>query len=138
MVLMAIFLRIKHRRTALRRQIIAMDWPGIILLTGSLVAIVWAIFSGGVLLPWGSAAVLSALIVGIAGLALFIFYTIRVAGQHRFFPVEPVVPARIFGSRTAGIGYFIVFVHALALSSVASYFPLYVRTLPSSSGSSNG
>lgn len=64
----------------------------------STVAVNLALTWGGVQYPWSSYRVLLPLILGIAGLGIFLVFETR-------FPREPVVPKRIWGNRTTASGY---------------------------------
>jgi hypothetical protein len=70
----------------------------------STVAVNLALTWGGVQHSWSSYHVLLPLIIGIAGLGLFLVY-------ETHFPQEPIVPQRIWGNRTTGSGY--VFIYSL-------------------------
>jgi hypothetical protein len=103
-----------------------MDWVGIVLLSGSLISSLYAILSGGEVYPWGSARIVSLLIGGLVLFGLFLIHEAFVAGIY--IRPEPLIPLRLFSDRTAGIGYLIVVVQAIVMSSVAFYYPIYVRT----------
>jgi hypothetical protein len=124
-ILLMIFLRLKHVPKPFFQQIKSMDWTGIALLTGSLMGILYAIFSGGVAFPWKSAHILAPMIVGVIGIICFVLHQGFVAPK---FNGTLIIPLRLFASRTAAIGYFIILIHAIILSSIANYYPLYVRT----------
>jgi Fungal trichothecene efflux pump (TRI12) len=119
------FLRLRFVPKPFFEQVASMDWTGILLLSGGLVGILWAIFSGGVVFPWASGRVLAAMIFGIIGVVTFILHQAFVAGKYT--KQKPIIPLRLFGTRTASIGYYIVLIHAVILSSIANYYPLYVR-----------
>ena len=61
----------------------------------STVAMNLALTWGGVQYSWSSYHVMVPLMIGIAGLGLFLIYETR-------FPQEPIVPWRIWGNRTTG------------------------------------
>jgi len=65
------------------------------IVTASTVALNLALTWGGVEFTWSSYRVLVPLLIGIAGLGIFMVYENR-------FPREPIVPRRIWGNRTTG------------------------------------
>ena len=101
-----------------------MDWIGITLLTGSLGALLYAIFSGGVVFPWDSGRVLAPLIIGAIGLVTFALHEVYLAGKY--IKAEPLFPPRIFSTLTSSIGYLIVLAHAVTGAAVVFYYPIYV------------
>jgi hypothetical protein len=98
------------------------DWVGILVLTGSLIALLYGITSGGVLHAWNSGAVIASIVVGLSGTAVFLIYEERWAE-------EPMIPSRIFKSRTAGAAYVGTFVLGFVLWAMQYYLILYVSSL---------
>jgi hypothetical protein len=113
------FLKLPFHRAGRRALFTNVDWVGLAILTGSLGALLFGITSGNVLSPWGSAKIVAPLVVGSLGLVVFILYEHRLAS-------DPVVPLRIFATRTAASGYYVTFIQALILWTIAYYLILYV------------
>lgn len=90
------------------------------ILTGSLISVLFGITSGGVLYPWLSARVLTALAIGAAGTTIFFLYEALIAKS-------PMMPPRIFGNYTALSAFFTSFVLGLTLWAMEYYLILYVR-----------
>lgn len=95
------------------------DWIGSILLTTSLISLLFGVTSGGVLHSWNSASVITPIIAGVLGTAGFLFYEGKYA-------VEPMIPLRIFASRTAGAGFLSSFMLGFVLWAMQYYLILYV------------
>ncbi|KUJ17491.1 MFS general substrate transporter [Mollisia scopiformis] len=117
-----IVLHVEFTPKSFSQQIKAIDWTGTFLIIASLTSLLFAIFGGGVVYPWISKEVLGPLIAGICGLVLFILNERYVADRNY---IQPLMPLRIFGNRTAGVGYFIAFIHGMSLTIISSIFPLY-------------
>lgn len=100
-----------------------MDWVGIFLITSSFASLLFAMFGGGAVYPWTSGEVLGPLIAGVCGLVLFVLNEKLVADRNR---TQPLIPLRLFGNRTAGLGYLIAFIHGISLTILSNIFPLYV------------
>jgi hypothetical protein len=103
----------------------AFDWTGMIILTGSLIGVLYGVTSGGVIYSWSSANIISALVIGSCGIALTMFY-------EGFLTKVPMIPPRIFRSRTAALGYFITWCQAVVLWAYAYFITLYVSSRLSS------
>ena len=80
----------------------------------STVAVNLALTWGGVQYSWSSYKVLVPLLMGIAGLGVFLLYETR-------FPPEPIVPRRIWGNWTTGSGYVFIYAKAPPISGSHSY-----------------
>jgi EmrB/QacA subfamily drug resistance transporter len=72
-----------------------LDLAGVSLVTGGVVALVWALTRANAA-GWGSPEILASLIAGSAMLAMFVWW------EHR--TTEPMVPLRLFGSREFALG----------------------------------
>jgi hypothetical protein len=97
------------------------DWVGIVVLTGSLIALLYGITSGGVLHAWSSGAVIASIVVGLSGIAVFSVY-------EELWAKEPIIPLRIFKNRTAGVAYVGTFVLGFVLWAMQYYLILYVSS----------
>lgn len=98
------------------------DWTGMVILTGSLISILYGLTSGGSTLPWSSASIITSLCIGAAGVAATMCFEGIIAKN-------PMLPPRIFRSRTATFGYLTSWCLALTLWSYAYFMPLYVRLI---------
>ncbi|KAH8811664.1 drug resistance transporter [Xylogone sp. PMI_703] len=112
------FLNLQPSSVSLRENIKNADWTGMVILTGSLISILFGVTSGGVLYPWASANTLSALIIGVVGTTGFFLY-------EAFLTRSPMVPLRIFGNRTSLSAYFTSFVLGVTLWAMEYYLILY-------------
>lgn len=95
------------------------DYLGMAVFIASTTLLLYGITTGGTSSPWKSASVLAPLIIGFAGLGVFVLVEWKVAKA-------PMVPVRIFSNRTANAGYFGAFIHGLVLWSFAYYLIIFV------------
>ncbi|KAB5540347.1 major facilitator superfamily domain-containing protein [Coniochaeta sp. 2T2.1] len=105
-------------------QLKSMDWPGIVLVTGSLVAMLYALFSGGILAPWSSGQILAPLLIGFAGLCIFVLHEMFLAGKY--FKAAPLIPMRLFNNRSAAAAFTIVLVHGIVISTIVYDYTIYL------------
>ncbi len=77
---------------------------------------------GGVLFEWSSFRTLVPLVLGIFGLLLFVMYEI-------YATKTPLIPLRIFYSRTAAVNYIGTLVHGMILWCSLYYLPLYYEAV---------
>jgi EmrB/QacA subfamily drug resistance transporter len=112
----------------------ALDLPGVGLASAGLFGIVWALVRGNQV-GWGSAEIVTALVVGLVVLGLFVVWELRAE--------EPMLPLRFFRSRTfsaANVASFLmffgmfgsIFLLAQFFQTVQGYSPLQagLRVLP--------
>ncbi|KAG8899736.1 hypothetical protein FRB99_006465 [Tulasnella sp. 403] len=119
-VLVFFFLDVKVPRTDFGTKMRSMDWIGnalvIVATTISVVALTWA----GVKYPWSSYRVLVPLILGLAGLAAFLFYEAK-------FATDPVVPWKLVNNRTSFFGFITTFLHGIVSTAIIYYLPVYFQ-----------
>lgn len=122
LVWMAVFLRLRYRRTVTwGRAFRQVDVEGNLLFIGSITAILLGLLMGGVIFPWSSGNIVAPLVLGFFGWAAFHIYESRLA--------EPTVPQRLFSNRNAAIGFFLAFETGIFLASSAYFLPLYFQAL---------
>jgi hypothetical protein len=89
------------------------------IITGSFIALLFGITSGGVIHPWKSGAVIASIVAGACGTVVFAVY-------EEYGTNEPMIPLRIFKSRTAAAAFISTFVLGFVLWAMEYYFLLYV------------
>ncbi|KAF2440901.1 MFS general substrate transporter [Karstenula rhodostoma CBS 690.94] len=110
-------LRIRHHKISWSQLITRVDWIGNIVFIGSMTAILVALFYGGTLYPWSSWRIITPLVIGAVGWAVFHVYESRCS--------NPCVPPRIFKHRTTSAALYMMFTTSLALQLVCFFWPLY-------------
>lgn len=113
------FVNLESEPRSIKERLLRVDWLGAFVLTGSLISLLYGVSSGGVLYAWNSTAVITTIVIGLFGIGLFAFYEDK-------FAKEPMIPLRIFGSRTAGAAYLSSFVLGFVLWAMQYYLILYV------------
>ncbi|KAL3427633.1 MFS multidrug transporter [Phlyctema vagabunda] len=112
------FLHLQATPLTLKENLLRADWIGMVILTSSLISLLFGVTSGGVLYSWSSANVLSALIAGGVGVIIF-------ALHESFTAKYPMMPPRMFANRTSVSAYFSSFVLGLTLWAMEYYLILY-------------
>ena len=95
------------------------DYLGMSTFVGASTLLLFGLTAGGVMSPWKSATTLAPLILGIAGLGIFVIVEWKYAKQ-------PMMPLRIFNNRTANQGFFGSFIHGSVLWAFAYYLIIFV------------
>ncbi|CZS77003.1 unnamed protein product [Fusarium graminearum] len=119
------FLNLQYDRTqSTMEKLKRIDYIG----NAILIALTWA----GPVHPWSDARILLPLILGILGLVGFIIY------EGSGIPSEPVMPIRLFPSRTSYIVYANTFLNQLLIMWLYYFLPLYFQAVKMSTPSRSG
>ncbi|WP_433359154.1 MDR family MFS transporter [Streptosporangium sp. CA-115845] len=103
-----------------RRQIRArIDYPGALLLTVALVALSLVASWGGTQYAWGSAPILTLILIGMAALAVLLLVERRAS--------EPIVPLRLFADRNFTLAQVIRFLGGVGMVVAAGFLPQYMQ-----------
>lgn len=94
------------------------DWAGVIILTISCIAIMYAVTYGGASRPWSDASIATPLAGGLLGLVIFALF------EGTPLVSEPVTPYHLFANRTSAIAFAITF-----LQSMMGLYMIYVYAL---------
>ena len=121
-LVLPICLRLHHPPDRLANLIHGFDWVGAILLTASTTSFLMPVSWGGVLFAWSSFRTLLPLLLGVCGLFVFVLFEI-------YITKTPLIPLRIFFSRTAAVNYFGTLVHGIVLWCLLYYLPLYYEAV---------
>lgn len=113
------FINLESEPLSVKERLLRVDWTGIVILTGSLISLLYGVTSGGVLHPWKSAQVIVSIVVGAFGVTVFLFYEGKYAK-------EPMIPLRILVNRTAAAAYVSSFILGFVLWAMQYYLILYV------------
>jgi hypothetical protein len=116
------FINLETGPLSILEKLKRVDWVGVVVLTGSLIALLYGITSGGVIHSWDSGAVIASIVIASFGLVLFLFY------EHKYAK-EPMIPLRIFASRTAAAAFVASFSLGFDLWAMQYYLIQYVSSL---------
>ncbi|OIW30092.1 MFS general substrate transporter [Coniochaeta ligniaria NRRL 30616] len=98
-----------------------LDWVGMALVVVGITILVLPISWAGSLFPWASWQTLLPLLCGVAVLALFVLYESR--------PANPIIPHRLFHSKTGNVTLAGGFIHGVILVSLLQYLPLLYQAV---------
>lgn len=106
------------------------DYPGVVLLSGAILALTLLASWGGVRYGWRSPQILGLAAVGVVALAWFV----RVERRA----VEPVIPPRLFRSRNFTLAQILSFLIGAVMLGVTSYLPQYMQVVQGLSPTAGG
>ncbi|KAL2072658.1 hypothetical protein VTL71DRAFT_12001 [Oculimacula yallundae] len=100
----------------------AIDWSGSLLIVGGTLMLLLGLSFGGVTFSWSSATVINLIIFGIFTGFLFALNEWKLVKY-------PVMPPRLFQSRSTTASFAVCFCHGFILMGVAYYLPLYFQAV---------
>ncbi|KAJ7165836.1 MFS general substrate transporter [Mycena filopes] len=112
-----------HHGKSFRQHVSEFDFVGLFLFVGGIVCLLLGFNQSQN--GWDHPATIALLVVGVATLvvgAVFEGYTSR----------SPIIPPRLFKTRTTGLIFLTVFLHAFSFFTAAYYLPLYFQILGAS------
>ncbi|KAJ7062899.1 major facilitator superfamily domain-containing protein [Mycena amicta] len=112
-----------HKGRTLREHASQFDFVGLFLLVGGVLCLLLGFSQSQD--GWDRPATISLLVVG------FVLIVVGVVSEN-FTSRSPIIPPRLFQTRTTVIIFLTTFLHAFAFFSVAYYLPLYFQILGSS------
>ncbi|KAK1767504.1 putative multidrug resistance protein fnx1 protein [Phialemonium atrogriseum] len=128
MLMIYLFLHVKsNKEMPLAQKLRRIDYIGNILVIASTVAILYALTYGGTRYPWSSWRIVLPLVLGLAGLGVFIFF------ETTKFVKEPVVPARLLANRTSAVVLAVTFMNSALLFWMLFFVPVYFQAVLGSS-----
>ncbi|KAG8988893.1 hypothetical protein FRB93_003918 [Tulasnella sp. JGI-2019a] len=119
-------LHVKTPQDDLQTKLKRMDWIGNILIVAATSATIIGLTWGGVVYGWSSPRVVVPIVLGVLGLAGFLWYEKKV-------PTEPVVPWPLLSDRTSLSGYVTTFCHSFVVSGVLYFIPVYFQAVKAQS-----
>lgn len=130
---LVVFLKLNpHKRSTLSQIAKTFDWIGLVLFVSGVVLFLTGLaIAGNGTYAWNSSVVLGNLIPGGVCLAAAVvneLYTTR----------QPLIPPRLFKTRTTGGTLTSVFIHALVFTPATYYMPLYFQAVDGASATMSG
>ncbi|KAF9469176.1 MFS general substrate transporter [Collybia nuda] len=114
-----------HQGRTLQQHVEEFDFIGLVLIVGGIVCLLLGFNSSETTCKWSSAETITLLTIGCVLLIVG-------AINEMFTKRSPIVPPRLFQTRTTGIILITTFFHALVFFSGAYYLPLYFQILGAS------
>ncbi|KAJ5618171.1 Major facilitator superfamily domain general substrate transporter [Penicillium hordei] len=128
LVLLFLFLHTHYQRdTTFSQKIKRIDYIGNVLIMGATAAVLCALTYGGSRYAWSSWRIIVPLVLGLAGLVLFMVF------EQSKFCYEPVVPPRLFKNRTSLVVFINTFLFTVLLYWVLFFIPVYFQAILGSS-----
>ena len=116
------FLDIETPKTPMMAGLKAIDWLGVITISGGTVMFLLGLEYGGVSYPWSSATVVCLIVFGLVTIGLFFINEWKIA-------VYPVMPLRLFKKTSNIAALTVCFVHGMVFISGAYFYPLYFQAV---------
>lgn len=114
------FLKLEPPEASFRKAMGDLDWAGMVILTGSIISLLYGITTGGHLHPWGSANIIIPISFATIGIAGFVLFEANISKN-------PIIPLSIFNNRTSVAGFISSGIHGLVWFGSAFFFNQYVR-----------
>ncbi|KAI1073952.1 MFS general substrate transporter [Whalleya microplaca] len=119
--LLLFFLRLRSLETSLMTKVRRLDWVGIGLFSIGSTVFVLPLSWADSLYPWSAWQTILPLVLGIVVLSGFAIYESK--------PEAPVIPHRLFRSRTATVSLCGGFIHGMLLNTLLQYLPLFYQAV---------
>ncbi|KAI9713124.1 MAG: hypothetical protein M1820_001109 [Bogoriella megaspora] len=117
-------LRLKYRREPTwARALARIDFLGNVIFIGSICGVLFGLIMGGTQYHWSSWHIITPLVAGFAGWALF--------HVHQASPIckEPSMPPALFRNRTSVAGLILAFCSNILLEWIVYFLPIYFQSL---------
>lgn len=105
----------------LAKNLNRLDWIGMVLVVIGVTIFVVPLSWAGSLFPWASWQTLLPMLLGVAVLVVFVFYEAK--------PAAPIIPYRLFHSKTGNVTLIGGFIHGVVLVSLLQYLPLLYQAV---------
>ena len=129
-LLLVIFcLKLKSPQLTSREKLARMDWFNLLFIasaTSAILGLTW----GGVAYEWSSYHVLSPLILGLAGIVLFVYL--------ERFTSHPTLPYFVLAHWNSIVGNILCFLHSITVLAVLYYYPIYLQSVIGDSAVQSG
>jgi EmrB/QacA subfamily drug resistance transporter len=112
------------------RKTRSIDYPGALLLTASLVALLLALIWGGAKAPWGSPLILG--LLGVAGVGLLSFGLV----EHR--AEDPILPPSLFSNPIFSVSMAALFLVGVGMFGAIVFIPLFAQLVLGVSATNSG
>ncbi|KAJ3518536.1 hypothetical protein NM208_g14482 [Fusarium decemcellulare] len=120
MIILIFVLKLHNPKTPMKEGLLAIDWPGSVLVMGGTIMLLLGLELGGVVYPWGSSTTICLIVFGVLTIGAFLGYEARVARY-------PLAPARLFDKSNSKAAYGLGFTHAFVFMSGSYWLPLYFQ-----------
>jgi len=129
--LIVVFLRVRTPPGTLAEKFRQIDWMGNLIVMASTTSAMLGLTWGGAQYSWGSYHILVPLILGLAGLVVFMVY-------EAFVPADPMVPFTLLSKRTTSSGYLQALMTFTIIATLSYYLPVYYQACKDASPVASG
>ncbi|KAM0431449.1 hypothetical protein ACHAPT_005426 [Fusarium lateritium] len=130
-VVLYFVLKLHNPRTPMGDGLKALDWLGSLTVIGGTVLLLLGLEFGGVTYPWSSSTTICLIVFGILLAGVFVLVEARYAKY-------PIVPLRLFDSRSNMGAFATCFCHALISLAGSYWLPLYFQAVLAASSLMSG
>ena len=117
-----LFLDVETPKTPILAGLKAIDWVGVLTITGGTIMLLLGLNYGGVNYPWSSATVVCLIVFGIITIAIFF------ANEWKFARY-PCIPPSLFKRGSSVACFAVCFVHGFVFISGTYFLPLYFQAV---------
>jgi len=121
-VIILFLLDIETPKTPIGAGLKAIDWVGVLTITGGTIMLLLGLEYGGVSFPWSSATVVCLIVFGFITIGLFFVNEWK-------FAKYPMIPLTIFKHRSNVASLAVCFIHGFVFISGAYFYPLYFQAV---------
>ena len=115
------YLDIETPKTPIIAGLKAIDWLGVLTITGGTIMFLLGLEYGGVSFPWSSATVVCLIVFGVLLMGLFFV--------NEKYARYPMMPLNLFKTRSALASLAVCFVHGFVFISGTYFLPLYFQAV---------
>ncbi|KAI2621171.1 MFS general substrate transporter [Hypoxylon sp. NC1633] len=119
--LLLIFLRLRPLESSLGAKVRRLDWAGMATFAAGSTLFVLPLSWADALYPWGSYQTIVPLVLGAAVLIVFGIYEAK--------PEAPLMPHKLFRSRTMTVSLIGAFIQGMSLFTLLQYLPLFYQAV---------
>lgn len=106
------------------------DYAGVALLSGGIVALLLALVWGGDVYAWASPEI--AALLGAAALMLVVFLHVEARA------VEPLLPLYLFRIRVVAVGSLLIFLTGVMMTGILTFMPIFLQAVLGASATNSG
>jgi MFS family permease len=109
---------------------VSIDYPGVAVLSSTLVCFLLALSWGGDLYEWGSVEIVG--LFAAAGALFILFLIVELTAK------EPIIPLHLFKNRIFAVSSALTFVSGISLLGILTFMPLFLQGVLGASATSSG
>lgn len=132
LVMLLLLLQVGYQRSTTKEMLRRVDLLGNVIFIAAVLGVMFALIYGGVVYPWSSWHVLVPLVLGLAGIVLFVLF------ERSRYCIEPTMPRQLFSNRTSVAALILTFIHTGLMTWVTYFLAVYFQAVRQASTSTSG